>query len=74
MAISNKAPVWQRVVSGLLALGVLWAFASFAINGELDTWLRVGSMLVALLGGYLFGDFALRGHRAWSFLRGTGDA
>ena len=61
MATGNKAPTWQRVISGILALGIIWAFAMRVTNGELDTWLRVGSMLVALYGGYLFGHFAVRG-------------
>ncbi|WP_155952123.1 hypothetical protein [Pseudoxanthomonas suwonensis] len=62
MAIRSKAPIWQRIISALLALGVMWAFATRVLKGELDTWSKVGVMLAALYGGYLFGYFALRGH------------
>lgn len=69
METGNKAPTWQRVISGLLTLGIVWAFGSRVANGDLNTWLRVGSMLVALYGGYLFGDFALRGRLSGALAR-----
>jgi len=62
MAIHNKAPIWQRVISALLTLGVMLAFVTRALDGELDTWPKVGVVLAALYGGYVFGYFALRGH------------
>lgn len=59
--LTKKAPTWQRIASGVLAAGVVWAFAMRGLNGELDTGLRVGSTLGALYGGYLFGYSAFNG-------------
>jgi|GEM_PF-3247068 len=57
----SRAPVWQRAISALLALGGIWALVSRSLDGELGTWVELGVILTALYGAYLFGYFALRG-------------
>jgi hypothetical protein len=62
----QPAPIWQRVVAGVLALGGGGAFVCYLILSVLEGKLPSLSVFIPLFvltpyGAFLFGYFALRG-------------
>lgn len=59
----KKAPMWQRILSGLLALGSAVAIVEGAITeiGEYPVWIIASIVIFSLFGVYMFGYIALYG-------------
>lgn len=59
---SNKvAPIWQRVICGVICAGGILALPLNAVHGEYHGWRGVASILFGIAGLYLFGYITLRG-------------
>ena len=71
---TTTVPGWQRLVCGLLAVGVLLPLA-FMLSALLDATQPVSRVLSVLLptlfGGYLFAFVAIRGRLPFFFQRSS---
>lgn len=61
MEQEKRAPMWQRVVAGLLAAAVIWAMVSRWLDHGFEGGDRLLPTLLALYGMYAFGHVAVLG-------------
>lgn len=70
MAVSEKAPIGQRVLTALIALFGVLAVVALVGSPVRATWYGVALALVALCGAYAFGRIAVSGRLPGHFRAG----
>ena len=61
MQTNRVAPIWQRVVCGVLCVGGMLALPFNILHGDYHGWHGAALILLAVGGVYWFGHIALRG-------------